>query len=281
MTSRFLKIAKLLHRATNGPSDYSIAKIAAMNIPIKSWEDLEEKFSDHNSLIKDSWENYVDSFGQDGVRTKDIKSFLDFFNKRGLERLSDEARVEEENLLPEMKQLLKELGPKKEVGSGSFESSSQGVFDSGSPKWNEGGYENGPSHHQNRPGRTLTKWESNNAWDLFGAVGTKVYSLTKGKVGAVIQSSDRAYNIFGTHISVTGVEGYPNVFYTHLQNVVVKAGDMIEVGTLLGQITKPKMEGMDPHVHIGVENDTISSLITSSGKFKKYKKKNPLEKLFS
>lgn len=153
--------------------------------------------------------------------------------------------------------------------------SSTSIFGGVSPKWisnSKGhGYEIGPRHHSERPGRSkrFENWQSNNAWDILGDAGTTIYSLTNGTVKSVKQTSDSATNVFGISISVSGADGYPDIFYTHTDNPFVKSGDKVTVGSPIAQIGMPKTDSMPKHVHIGLPFGThISSLISQGGEFK-------------
>lgn len=285
--TRFFKLAKILsgvgpdiarsNQKRTSMLRGHLKKIAAPNFIINSWENLEEEFEDYSSQIRKKWNSYIDNFSPEPIRNKEVESFIDFYNERDKNLLPKEARVEEEKLLPEFKRLL--IGLMNSKGEERSEEKGLGIFGGISPKWIDGGYHKGPHHHQSRPGRTLSNWQSNNAWDLLGEPGTPVYSLTKGRVTSVRQAASSAPNIFGTHISIQGLDGYPDIFYTHVDSAAVKPGDLVEVGTFLAKITtppqppnkngKPVKSKMPSHVHIGIENASISSLMTSSGNFKK------------
>lgn len=277
-------------------------RAATESITINSWEDLEEEFEDYGSEIRDLWESYVDDFDLDPLRTKDIKSFLDFYNKRGLDLLPEDAQLEEEKLLPQVKDLLIEFKNSRQTEEESnpttttsiSKGKAAGVFGDTSPNWlPNGGFANGPQQHQKRHGKDpkYDSWSSNNAWDLCAPAGTVVHSLTKGKVGAVKPAPSGAYNIFGTHVSINGLDGYPSIFYTHVENVLVKPGDIVEVGTPIAQITTPpqpppdkdgkeRKSTMPHHVHIGIEGAHISTLISANGKFKLRSSSNKAPKTF-
>lgn len=283
--SRFFKLAELLSKA-NGK--YSLKKKADQNFKINSWEDMEEHFGDLGQEIRQDWEEYINTYDTLDVRTENIKSFLDFYNKKDLEELPEEAKEIEVTLLPDIKRRLKEYLnlntplPKvvEEPSAKISGKKASGVFGGASPSWlPNGGFENGPQQHQKRHAGKQPGWESNNAWDLLAPAGTVVHSLTKGRVTAIKPSSSKAYNIFGTHIAISGLDGYPDMFYTHVDNVSVNPGDIVEVGTPLAQITtppppppdkdgNPQKSTMPHHVHVGIKGQHISSLMSSSGKFK-------------
>jgi murein DD-endopeptidase MepM/ murein hydrolase activator NlpD len=102
--------------------------------------------------------------------------------------------------------------------------------------------------------RKLGNWQSDNAWDLGGSVGTPVYSYTKGKVKKVF-TSEPTDKIFGTQVTVDGIDGYPDIFYTHLDNVNLTVGQMVNPGDLIGKIGNWTKHPEWTHVHIGLSDD--------------------------
>jgi hypothetical protein len=128
------------------------------------------------------------------------------------------------------------------------------IFGDVKPGWGDNknsGYENGPKNHGSRP---LGNWESDNAWDIFAKPGTKVYAILPGKVKKVKVTNKKSGKIFGTQVSITGTDSYPNTFYTHLKNVGLKVGDEIKVGDLVGEISEWDSAPTITHVHIGIDN---------------------------
>ena len=108
-----------------------------------------------------------------------------------------------------------------------------------------------PDDHKKRP---LGNWASDDAWDFKAPIGTSVHALTKGKVSKVYQSSGKKKSIYGTQISIKGTDGYPNIFYTHLDNVNLQKGDVVEPGDYIGKITRWDAHPESSHVHIGIRN---------------------------
>jgi len=102
--------------------------------------------------------------------------------------------------------------------------------------------------------RKLNNWQSDNAWDLSAPVGTPVNSYTKGKVTKVFTSKP-GDKIFGTQVTVKGQDGYPDIFYTHLDSVPVKVGQTVNVGDLIGKITNWEKHPEWTHVHVGLNNE--------------------------
>lgn len=109
--------------------------------------------------------------------------------------------------------------------------------------------ENGPKNHG---GRALGNWQSDNAWDVFAPAGTIVNSYTNGTVTKIRDTGKNSGKIFGTQVSIQGVDGYPNIFYTHLKNVSLKPGDTVKVGDYIGEISEWIGHDSMTHVHIGL-----------------------------
>lgn len=100
--------------------------------------------------------------------------------------------------------------------------------------------------------RKLRNWESDNAWDLKAPIGTSVYSFTKGVVSHIRQSKPGNAKIFGTQVSIKGVDGNPDIFYTHLEGVKITSGDKVNVGDYIGKITRWVSSPSSSHVHVGL-----------------------------
>jgi hypothetical protein len=109
--------------------------------------------------------------------------------------------------------------------------------------------ENGPKNHG---ARALGNWQSDNAWDIFAPAGSVVNSYTDGKVLKVKASGKRSGKIYGTQVTVTGDEGYPDIFYTHLKNVNLQKGDVVKVGDKIGEVSEWDTSPKSTHVHIGL-----------------------------
>jgi len=108
---------------------------------------------------------------------------------------------------------------------------------------------NGPKNHIPRK---LGNWESDNATDIPESPGTTVYSITNGTVSSIGgDQNDHEGKIYGASISVKGSNGYPDIFYTHLQNVKVSVGEKVTLGTPLAEISKWE-SGTYHHVHVGL-----------------------------
>lgn len=107
-----------------------------------------------------------------------------------------------------------------------------------------------PSDHAKR---STPDWSSRHAWDIQAPIGTSVYSLTHGKVAKKHESSGKKKNIFGTQLSITGENGDPSVFYTHLDSVKLEPGDKVKPGDFIGKITEWPSYPSSSHVHIGTD----------------------------
>jgi ribosomal protein S8 len=101
-------------------------------------------------------------------------------------------------------------------------------------------------------GRKLKNWQSDNAWDLKAPIGTSVFSFTKGVVSHIRQSPPNNVKIYGTQVSIRGVDDNPDIFYTHLEGVKIKSGDKVNVGDYIGKITKWPTYPSESHVHVGL-----------------------------
>jgi murein DD-endopeptidase MepM/ murein hydrolase activator NlpD len=163
----------------------------------------------------------------------------------------------------------------------SISRGTSGIFGGNSPRWITNsvgsGYQVGPQHHMGRSQSRADRykadpernWYSDNAWDVLNPAGTQIYSLTDGRVTTVKESSSSAVNIYGTQIIVAGENGYPDIFYTHTEDVSVKPGDEVRVGDPIAKIGMPKTKEMPHHVHVGLPPGVhISSLMSENGSFK-------------
>lgn len=113
----------------------------------------------------------------------------------------------------------------------------------------KGDLENGPSNHGKR---AFGNWQSDNAWDLFAPIGTTVNSYTKGIVSKVRESGGRNPKVYGTQVTVKGEDGYPDIFYTHIENVKLNKGDSVNVGDFIGTV-KEWPGHTATHVHVGLQ----------------------------
>lgn len=109
--------------------------------------------------------------------------------------------------------------------------------------------ENGPKNHGSR---ALGNWQSDNAWDVFAPAGSVVNSYTNGTVRKVRDTGKNSGKIFGTQVTVSGRDGFPDIFYTHLKDVKLNVGDKVSVGDRIGLISEWIGNETITHVHIGL-----------------------------
>lgn len=127
---------------------------------------------------------------------------------------------------------------------------------------------NGPKNHASR---ALGNWQSDNATDIFGTPGTTVYSITKGTVSKIGgNDEDHTGKIYGGSITVKGKDGYPDIFYTHLQKIKVVKGQEVTLGTPLAEISLWETSPKGSHVHVGLPYGTnLNSVLNlDTGKIK-------------
>jgi murein DD-endopeptidase MepM/ murein hydrolase activator NlpD len=98
-------------------------------------------------------------------------------------------------------------------------------------------------------------WESDNAFDFALPYGTPVYALAKGRIGSQIGalgSSSPQLEGLRLHLETKGNEYY----YAHLSKIVVKAGQAVQPGTLLGY--SGSANGVE-HLHLGMKGPDHAS----------------------
>jgi len=108
----------------------------------------------------------------------------------------------------------------------------------------------GPGDHRSR---ALGNWQSDTAYDLGGPAGTAVYSPLAGTVIKVSDWDDRA-QFRGQGVTIDHGNGNQG-FYKHLGNVVVRPGQQVGPGTLLGGLADGT--GGGPHLHLGATSDAF------------------------
>jgi murein DD-endopeptidase MepM/ murein hydrolase activator NlpD len=115
-------------------------------------------------------------------------------------------------------------------------------------------------------------WQSNNAWDIKGNVGTPVYALADG---VAVTFNDYGQNVtktqgkklYGQSFTVKSNGGLPGVYYTHLKDSPITKGAEIKCGQFLGYIMDFPNSDFD-HVHIGVERGNIKQFLNADGTIK-------------
>ncbi len=93
-------------------------------------------------------------------------------------------------------------------------------------------------------------WQSDNAIDLNVPVGTPIYAVSDGVIGPRIGPLDSSDpRLQGERLTLEG--GGNAFYYAHLSKIVVKAGERVRKGQLLGY--SGSANGV-PHLHLGVQN---------------------------
>ena len=156
------------------------------------------------------------------------------------------------DILSEIKRM-KNMMLLKENDISQIDPRSNYIFGSQEPTW--GG---GPNSHQSRhPDLQKNDWESSNAYDIMAPDGTPVYSITNGVVVHVKRklpglTAIGGKRVYGDSVTIRGVNGDPQIFYTHLENIVVEKNQDVKKGDLIGFVMKG-VQGIPSHTHIGVE----------------------------
>jgi murein DD-endopeptidase MepM/ murein hydrolase activator NlpD len=117
-----------------------------------------------------------------------------------------------------------------------------------------------PYSGTHRPGATTSpSWQSDNAVDIAVPAGTPIYALTAGTIGARIgpQSTSNPYAAGQRLYLNTGADSF---FYDHLSRIVVKAGQTVKAGQLLGY--SGSANGVD-HLHLAAENSNPLQLVNT------------------
>ena len=116
-------------------------------------------------------------------------------------------------------------------------------------------------------------WQSNNAWDIMGKVGTPVYAIADGVLQTFSDYGEKVIakngkKLFGQSFTVKSDGDLPSVYYTHLKDSTVQKGSKIQCGQLVGYIMDFPNSDAD-HVHIGVESGhNIKEFLNSDGSLK-------------
>ena len=124
-------------------------------------------------------------------------------------------------------------------------------------------------HHGKQEG-----WQNHNAYDIFNQPGTPVYSISSGKVYKLEDKGEyRVENgaiLYGIKLTVDSSNNFPDVYYAHLGQVVVKENQQVTCGQLLGYIKQaPVQVGKNSsHVHIAVERGDIYTFLNKDGSIK-------------
>lgn len=133
-----------------------------------------------------------------------------------------------------------------------------------------GGGGGGPSYPLGRAGNiigtphagthTLGNWQSDNAVDIGVPVGTPVLAVRGGKVVKVGGGYSGGSSRFDGYQVTVQLDDGNSVFYTHLSDAIVKAGDKITGGQRIG--TSGAANGV-PHLHMGVQRGDPRDLLNA------------------
>lgn len=99
-------------------------------------------------------------------------------------------------------------------------------------------------------------WQSENAVDLAAPVGTPVYAAFSGTIGDNIGSQGQGGRFAGMRVQVNG--GSNAAWYGHLSKIVVKAGQAVKAGQLLGY--SGEANGV-AHLHFAVQSGNPLSYV--------------------
>lgn len=115
-------------------------------------------------------------------------------------------------------------------------------------------------------------WFNSNAWDIYAPVGTPVYAVCDGQLLTYKNNGPKPIKwkgkiLFGIGFTVKSDGGLPNVYYTHLKDCLVKQGDRVKCGQLLGYVMDFPGSTYD-HLHIAVERGNIRQFLNDDGTLK-------------
>lgn len=118
-------------------------------------------------------------------------------------------------------------------------------------------------------------WQSANAYDIFNSPGTPVYSINSGVVKLLEDYGRYRYvngkKLYGIKLTIDGDNSSPDVYYAHLENALVKNGQNVTCGQLLGfiKLCPPEVgDSKNSHVHIGIERGSITAFLNNDGSIK-------------
>ena len=98
--------------------------------------------------------------------------------------------------------------------------------------------------------RALGNWESDNAVDLMVPKSTPIYAPADGTIGTQIGALN-SKNPLLAGLRAHLVTGNNELYYAHLSKLVVKAGQKVKAGQIIGY--SGSANGAD-HLHLGVKS---------------------------
>jgi murein DD-endopeptidase MepM/ murein hydrolase activator NlpD len=119
----------------------------------------------------------------------------------------------------------------------------------------------GAAAHGSRP---LGNWQSDNAVDIMVEPGTPILAIGDGvvtKVSGSDPSRGASGTVFGYSVTIKLFRGGYRVFYTHLDDVTVKAGQRVGRGTVIGYAAAGTPGGA--HLHFAVERGRPEDIYTA------------------
>ncbi len=92
------------------------------------------------------------------------------------------------------------------------------------------------------------------AWIFSAPKGSKVFSVAPGRVKLVVRNPD-GHN-YGRQIRITHIDGYETI-YAHLEKPLVKEGNRVEAGTLIG-LADSSGNSFGSHLHLTLKRKGVT-----------------------
>ncbi len=90
--------------------------------------------------------------------------------------------------------------------------------------------------------------------DIRALRGSKIFSVAPGRVKLVVRNPD-GHN-YGVHVRIAHADGYETI-YGHLEKAMVKAGNRVEAGTVIG-LAGSSGNSYGAHLHLGLKRQGTS-----------------------
>jgi len=114
-----------------------------------------------------------------------------------------------------------------------------------------------PAAHRSRP-RYNGKWHSGKGYDLHVRPGTKVYSLTDGKVITNnLDADDCPKGVYGNRVTIL-TDQNDELYYTHI-NCRLNNNQIIKKGDLIGEVREGC--GVGPHLHVASRKKDVKDYV--------------------
>lgn len=114
-----------------------------------------------------------------------------------------------------------------------------------------------PAQHRSRA-RYNGKWQSGKGYDLHVRPGTKVYSLTDGKVITNNPNREDCPNgVYGNKVTIL-TDQNDELYYTHI-NCRLNNNQIIKKGDLIGEVIQGC--GVGPHLHIASRRNDVKDYV--------------------